>query len=194
VLDKVVGGIESDSFAAGATIFSQGSEPVEYLRVIRHGAVELVHNGRVLDLLGVGELFGHASMLTGLPTGFEARAAEDTVCYRIPARLAHELLSVPEGLRYVARLLLEAPVDLVRASSTPTRDAANQPIRSLLRSEPVVCTPDTPIREAARRMTATGATCVVIELGQEGLGILTDRDLRTRVLAEGVSGEARWRR
>jgi len=52
--------------------------------VIRAGAVEIVHDGAVLDHIGVGEMFGHASMLSGLPTGFAARAAEDTLTYRIP--------------------------------------------------------------------------------------------------------------
>ena len=63
--------------------------------MVRSGAVEIVSDGRVLDLLGEGELFGHASMLSGLPTGFEARAGEDTVCYRIPAEVAQEPLSPP---------------------------------------------------------------------------------------------------
>ena len=49
---------------------------VQHLRVVRSGAVEIVYDGRVLDLLGEGELFGHASMLSGLPTGFAARALE----------------------------------------------------------------------------------------------------------------------
>ena len=74
-----------ESHPAGKTIFSQGAGPVQCLWVVRTGSVEIVHDGRVLDLLGPGELFGHASMLSGLPTGFEARAAEDTLCYRIPA-------------------------------------------------------------------------------------------------------------
>ncbi len=38
--------------------------------------------------MGPGELFGHASMLSGLPAGFEARAAEDTLCYVIEAEVA----------------------------------------------------------------------------------------------------------
>ena len=70
-------------------IFSQGAQPSEFLRVIRAGVVEIVHDGRVLDVIGVGEMFGHASMLSGLPTGFAARAAEDTLTYRIPADVAY---------------------------------------------------------------------------------------------------------
>jgi CBS domain-containing protein len=82
---RVAAVTEPESYPAGKTIFSQGAGPVAYLWVVRAGSVEIVHNGRVLDLLCPGEMFGHASMLSGLPTGFEARAGEDTLCYRIPA-------------------------------------------------------------------------------------------------------------
>jgi CBS domain-containing protein len=78
---RVAAAAELESFSAGTVIFSQGDGPVTYLRVVRSGAVELLANGRVLDLLGEGEVFGQASMLSGLPTGFEARAvAQDTSC------------------------------------------------------------------------------------------------------------------
>ena len=92
---RVAAAAEVEFHRAGATIFSQGAGPVEHLRVVRRGAVEIVFDGRMLDLLGEGELFGHASMLSGLPTGFEARAAEDTLCYRIPAEVAQGPLSAP---------------------------------------------------------------------------------------------------
>ena len=115
-------------------IFSQGDEPVTYLRVVRSGAVELLANGRVLDLLGEGEVFGQASMLSGLPTGFEARAvAQDTSCYRIPVKLAEELLAAPEGLRYVARTLLAEPTDLHALAREATRNLADDPVGGLLR-------------------------------------------------------------
>ena len=39
-----------------------------------------------------GDTFGHAAMLSGLPPGFAARAAEDTLCYRIPDTVARPLL------------------------------------------------------------------------------------------------------
>ena len=38
-------------------------------------------------------------------------------------------------------------------------------------------------------MTAAAATCAVVDLGDGALGILTDRDLRTRVVADGLSGD-----
>ncbi len=189
-LERVAAAAELERHAMGATIFLQGAEPPRHLRVVRTGAVEIVLDGRVLDLLGEGELFGHASMLSGLPTGFEARAREDTVCYRIPAEVAQEPLSRPAGLRFVARSLLE-PWDAFadRLATEPGVDSPLQPVGSLLRGDPVVCPPETPIREAAAMMTAAHVTAVVVELGDGSLGILTDRDLRTQVVADGVSGE-----
>ena len=77
---------------AGAMILTEDGGPVTFLRVIHSGAVDLVHDGRLLDLLGPGDTFGHAAMLSGLPPGFEARAAEDTLCYRIPVAVARPLL------------------------------------------------------------------------------------------------------
>jgi CBS domain-containing protein len=190
-LERVAESTEVEFFAAGATIFSQGTQPIEYLRVVRAGAVAIVLAGRVLDLLGAGELFGHASMLSGLPPGFAARAEEDTLCYRIPEPVASAVLARPESVRFVARSLLEMHANAPPALATrePTPDPANRPVRNLIRGTPVLCTPGTPIREAAARMTAAGATAAVIELG-DSIGILTDRDLRSRVVADGLPYDA----
>jgi CBS domain-containing protein len=138
----------------------------------------------VLDMLGEGELFGHSSMLSGLPPGFAARAIEDTLCYRIPADVAEGFLARPAGLRFVARSLLEPwAADADQRSSEPRVEPPLQPVGSLVQGEVIVCPPTTPIREAAGLMNSVGATSVVIDLGEHGFGIMTDRDLRSRVIA-----------
>ena len=183
-LARVAGVTETEEFPAGKTIFSQGTGPVGYLRVVGSGAVEIIHDGQVLDLLGPGELFGHASMLSGLPTGFEARAAEDTLCYRIPADVIGPLLARPDFLRFIARSIVGgrtgggervAPVDPVR-----------RPVETLIRTLPLVCPANEPVREAAKRMTADRASAILVRSGRT-LGIVTDHDLRSRVVAAGVS-------
>jgi CBS domain-containing protein len=185
-LARVAAVTEMEEFPAGKTIFSQGTAPIEYLRVVRAGSVEIIHNGQVLDLLGPGELFGHASMLSGLPTGFEARAAEDTTCYRIPAGVIGPLLARPDFLRFIARSIVGG------AGAGPERSPQADPVQrraaTLIRHPPLLCRADEPIRGAAKRMTAEGASAALVRSG-ETLGIVTDRDLRSRVVAAGVSAD-----
>jgi CBS domain-containing protein len=59
-------------------------------------------------------------------------------------------------------------------------------VSAAIRSAPVICSADTAIREAAREMTAAGATALVVDLG-DTVGIVTDSDLRSRVVAGGLS-------
>ena len=188
---RVAAAAELEVFDAGVVIFAQGDEPVRYLRVVRSGEVEVTADGRVLRLLGEGEVFGQASMLSGQPTSFEARAVtQDTSCYRIPVELAERLLAAPEGLRYVARTLLAEPTDMHMLAREATRNLADDPVGTLVRGEPVVCRPETSIREAAQRMGAGTASCVVVDLGERGYGIVTDRDLRVKVVGAGLPADA----
>ena len=55
--------------------------------------------------------------------------------------------------------------------------------------QPAMCEPSVPLREAARRMVEHGASCVLVGLEDGEFGILTDHDLRSRVIAEGLSLE-----
>jgi CBS domain-containing protein len=187
-LARLAAAAEAVALAGGEMILAQGFEPQTSVWIVRSGGVELVDHGRVLDLLGPGEVFGYASMLAELPTGLAARAHGDTVCYRLPGDVTRPLLTRPEGLRHVARTILALPA--AGAAWPGPGAAAERPVGSLLRSPPVRCGPDTPIRTAAERMTEQGQTCAVVDLADGTFGIVTDRDLRTRVLAAGLPADA----
>jgi CBS domain-containing protein len=182
-LARIAAVTETEASPRGKAIFPQGAGPVEHVWVVRSGSVEVVYDGRVLDLLGPGELFGHASMISGLPTGFEARAAEDTVCYRIPSDVIRPLLAQPDVLRFVARSIMARAVPATAAEQVQVR------VATLIRTPPLLCQRDEPIREAARRMTDQGASAALVLLA-DSFGIVTDRDLRRRVIAAGLSPDA----
>jgi CBS domain-containing protein len=165
---------EIEFYASGAVILSEDGGPVTFLRVIHSGGVDIAHDGRLLDLLGPGDTFGHAAMLSGLPPGFEARAAEDTLCYRIPVASARPILERARS----------------RELAVGLREPGHQPVAELIRSPTVRCDPSAPIGETARRMTEAGANAAIVDLPDGGFGILTDRDLRTRVVAAGVPPSA----
>jgi CBS domain-containing protein len=182
-LARIAAVTEPEVTPRGKAIFAQGAGPVESVWVVRSGSVEVIHDGRVLDLLGPGELFGHASMISGLPTGFEARAAEDTICYRIPADVIRPLLARPDVLQFVARSIVNRTVP---AAALPEEQVR---VATLIRTPPLLCQGTEPIGEAARRMTEEGASAVLVPL-PGSFGIVTDRDLRRRVIVPGLSPDA----
>jgi CBS domain-containing protein len=108
-------------------------------------------------------------MLAGLPPGFEARAAEDTLCYRIPVSVARPLLD------------RVTPREFEVGAGGPAR----QPVGRLIRAQTVLCAPMESIRAAARRMTEVGATSAIVDL-RSHFGIVTDRDIRTKIVAAGL--------
>jgi CBS domain-containing protein len=190
-LARIAAATETETVPQGKTIFSQGAGPVEYLWMVRTGSVEVRHDGRVLDRLGPGELFGQASMISGLPTGFEARAAEDTVCLRIPADAVRPLLARPDVLRFVTSSIVSDESRLVStAGSEGLAPGAGTIVEraagTLIRGPAMIRPGDETIREVAQRMTAAGASAILVRHG-DGFGIVTDSDLRTRVIAAGLS-------
>ena len=134
-VERVAACAELESYSAGDVVFGEGAAPVRHLRVIRSGVVELATRGRVLDMLVEGDVFGHGSLLSGLPTAFSARAVEDSTCYRIPAEEARALLSGPAGVTFVARSLLEEPTELHILAREPAVNTADQPVGSLVRGD-----------------------------------------------------------
>jgi CBS domain-containing protein len=60
------------------------------------------------------------------------------------------------------------------------------PVRQLLRRTPLSLPPDSTIAQAAQRMCEGRASSVLIESGGVLFGLVTDRDLRNRVLAAGL--------
>jgi CBS domain-containing protein len=188
-LDAIAAEAEAERYEAGEEIFGQGQEPAERVRIVASGAVELLDEGRTLDLLGAGELFGHPSMLAGLPTGFAARAHEDTLCYRLRAERLLPLLARPEGLRYVARSLLSRPAR-PDVSGDGAADPSRRPATAFIREGVIVCDPATSVRDVARTMAKRGASCALVTSPDGALGIVTDQDLRVRVVGGDIPLDA----
>lgn len=171
---------------AGGVLFEQGAQLGGVL-VVASGSVSLVLDGRLLAAALPGHLLGEDA-LADLPARFTAVAAEDTRCYLLPAPVASTLLGHPAGLRYLIRSVLADPVPR-RSDVDPVVDAAHRPVADLVRGEPVICHPSTPLRTVAEQLSRSAATCALVLTGTGQVGIFTDRDFRERVTARGVSAE-----
>ena len=187
-LAAVAASAEVEFFAAGAAIVDSSGQGWEYGYVVRRGSVELVMGDRLMDVVGEGELFGYLSVLQDDPLGFMACAAEDTLVYRMPDEAIEPVLERPAAARFVARSMTRRVHMLGDREREPVATPAGRPVRELIRAEPLLCDPSTTVRDAARRMIDGGVTCAVVDLGDR-LGIVTDRDIRPRVVAAGAAPE-----
>lgn len=103
-LDDLAQHIELRSFPAGAEILRQAADPSSHLFVIRRGAVELLEDGRVIDQLGEGELFG-VSVFSHLGPSLSARARGPAECYLIDPGRARTVMGTPTGLALLTSTL-----------------------------------------------------------------------------------------
>jgi CBS domain-containing protein len=164
--------------AATVVVIAEGAV-LEHLYVVRHGAVQVLDRGRVIDELGEGDTFGHVSVFSGLPPPLAVRAAEDTVLYRLPD--PRGLLRHPERLRFNRYGALPARARVTRDG---VFGADQRPVREYLRPA-VFCPPTATVREAAARITEEFQSCALIDT-PDGLGIVTDSDFR-RGLGQGLA-------
>jgi CBS domain-containing protein len=186
-LEALAAETEVEFFGAGTTIVPQGELSQGRIRVIRRGAVELVDRGRPVDLLGEGEMFGHPSVLSGLPSKFEARAREDALVYSLPAEDVTPLLARPSSLRFLTRSLLGRGSQGADEIAPPSPEVAQQTAGALVQRPPVVVEPETALREAAKLMDAQAVSAIIVDLGGGDYGIVTDSDLRSKVIAGPLS-------
>jgi CBS domain-containing protein len=186
-LARVVSSVEIEHFAPGAVILQQAGEPTAHLFVVRKGAVEIVDDGLVIDQVGEGEVFGLWSLLGHVAPSATVRAGEDTLCYLVPGAVAEEVLESGAGVAFVAASVRRRLAAIERAHSGEADPARYRQVGSLVRRAPVSCRDDVSVAEAAQLMARERVSSLLVE-GPAGIGILTDRDLRTRVLAAGRDG------
>jgi CBS domain-containing protein len=184
-LAEVASAAAVESYPAPAPILGRAEAKADSAFVVRRGSVELRIDGRLLDVLGEGEMFGFASLLEEAPIGFIARASEDTVVLRIPADAIRPVLERPAAVRFVARSLARGVRLLAGRAPEPLASVAGRPVRDLLRTPALLLPPATSVQDAARRMIDAASSCVVVDLGHQ-LGIVTDRDIRVHVAAAGA--------
>ena len=187
-LARVAASVVERVVPSGEVVLVESGLPGTELYVIREGAFELAYKQAVVAVLSSGEVFGHPTLLTGLAPEFSTRARQESLLYCIPGDVALDVLTRPGGVRFVAASLRERLLDAARTMrSLP--DDVTRPVTSLVRSAPVFCDANTSVRDAARLMAAEKRSALLVRTA-EGLGIVTDLDLRDKVVGDGLSREA----
>ena len=187
-LERVAGAMTERFVPAGEAVLVEGGEPGTQLYIVLDGTLELTHKEVMVDVVSRGEVFGHPTLLTGEAPEFTTRAREDSALFVIHGDVALEILSRPEGVRFVAHTLRERLLQAARTMrSLP--DVRLRTVGSLLRRAPVFCDPETTIADAAELMADEDASALLVTT-RDGLGIVTDVDLRDKVVAVRASSDA----
>jgi CBS domain-containing protein len=187
-LARLAAAVTHRDLAAGETLIVEGGPPSTQLWVLRDGALDLLRRDQLVTVMTTGELLGYSSLLTRTAPAFTVRARGDCALYCIPGDLGVELLSREDGVRWLATTQRDALLYAARSLS-PLPEVQTLPVTSVMRGAPLVCDPETAISEAAERMIAEGRSAILVR-PREGLGIVTDVDLREKVVVGGVSRDA----
>ncbi len=184
-------------YASGESIVKPADGPVEHFYIVKQGRVvgerqHLVKPGVETTFeITSGECFPLAALLGERATRTEHLAGEDTFCLQLNKAAFIRVFSMSEVFRDFALRGVSSLLDQVnqqvrqRAVETlGTQYSLNTPLGELAMRHPVVCSPDTTLRDAVRLMHEQQVgSIVVVDPQRYPTGIFTLRDLRQVVAA-----------
>ena len=196
-LRSVAGSLSMEFYPKDTVILRQDGPASDSLRIIKKGGVKVLMRSEsgedvVIDYRGEGDNFGFLSLIGRDKGKTTVVAIDDTICYTLDKERVLKLLETSPAVteyfmsylsRYVDRTYKEMQnKSLFRSSdrflfTTPAGNVAT-PV--------VTVSEDTTIQEAARTMVKNKISSLII-LDQRNVpaGIITDKDLREKVVARG---------
>jgi CBS domain-containing protein len=196
--------LSTATYAKDTLILKQDGPPSEYLRIIVRGGVKVYRTSpdgqeMIIDYRGEGDTFGFLSLIGKDRAKANIVAIDDTVCYLLNKATVLKLLeSHSTFTEYFFKSHLEKYID------KPFGEIQNRPlyrnpdstlfktrVGDIALKEVITVGEHATIQESAKIMAANKISSLII-VNNENLpvGIVTDRDLREKVVAQGgdVSG------
>ena len=207
LLDEVAKSIQISYFKADSVVLERDAG-IETLFYIRSGAVEVyLHNGRLFNQLGEGDIFGQFDLLRNQKVRFPVKTIEDTLLYLIPGSVFRHLCDKDNNFADFVELSGSRLKSTVEQQQRDNDMIATR-VRRLITRMPVMIEESASVQDAARLMTENDVSSVLVLApahnedsdhvftntdGRSWLlkGMITDKDLRTRILAEGGSAQTR---
>ncbi len=196
VLNDISHNVEISYYREGTPIIHFGDQ-IHDLFIVRSGIVEVYRRkGELYNRLDEGDLFGQMGLLTNNKVRFPVKAIEDTLVYCIPEATFQKLYEEHENFADFVEVEDAARLRQAMSNNSDANDLTTSKVRTLLTREPITIERSEPIQKAAIKMAEENVSALLIvdpEREQEDedensvIGIITDRDLCTRVLATGLS-------
>lgn len=186
-LDALPAQMTMEYVRRGEDIIGMG-DPNDFLYIIRSGAVDVIdEDGILLDRRDDGRSFGYSTLFGDKTSHYTMTAVEDSLLLLLPREVFVALGERnPDIMRFYSsqsRRIRAAAEELRGDSST---DVLRTKLREFKIPNPVSIGPTATIREAAELMEEHKVSSLLITQGEQLEGIVTDRDLRGRVVAKGL--------
>ena len=191
-LNHLSGQVEIAYFRAGSDILTLG-QTVTDLHYVRQGSVEVFRSsGEFYNRLGEGDIFGQIGLISGRGARFPVRAQEDTLLYFIPAAVFGELCQRSDAFADFIEVEDRTRLRHAGSRSRAGSEMMTTRVGRLVQRAPVMLPASATVGEAARLMTQAGVSAMLVCANDQPddhprlLGIVTDSDLRRRVIAAGL--------
>lgn len=196
VLNYVTKHVEISYYREDTPIIHFGDE-IHDLFMVRSGVVEVYRRkGELYNRLDEGALFGQMGLLTNNKVRFPAKAIKDSLLYCIPENVFQELYDKHESFADFVEVEDNARLRQTVSNSNEQNDLTTSKVRTLLTGEAPSIPKTESIQNAAIKMAEENVSSLLIidpEVADDDeddnsplVGIITDRDLCTRVLAQGL--------
>ena len=201
-LRTIANNVSMDYYPKGMVIMKQNEPASEFLRIIKKGGVKVYiepEEGEelVIDYRGEGDTFGFLSLIGGDKVRANIMAIDDTICYLLDKEHSRKLLETyPVFTEFFLKSHLTKYIDRTftemhnksRLYGGTDRILFTSRVGDIAVREVIAVKEDATIQEAAGIMAANKVSSIVIH-DMTGLpaGIITDRDLREKVVAKGRS-------
>ncbi|KQA19737.1 cyclic nucleotide-binding/CBS domain-containing protein [Vibrio metoecus] len=172
-------------------------QAISDLYLIRSGAVEVYRrHGELYNRLTEGSLFGQMGLLTRNQVSFAVSAIEDTLLYCIPEALFHQLHEEFDSFADFVEVEQSVRLRQTVKKQKEQNDLITSKVKRLLTHPAPTIDKNASIQQAALRMANENVSALLILDNQilhdeeddstPVVGIITERDLCRRVLAQGI--------
>ena len=201
-IQAIARNLSMEFYPKGMVIMKQDGPPSDALRIIKKGGVKITltsaEGGEVdIDYRSEGDSFGFLSLVGKDRVRSNVVAVEDTICYLLEKEMVINLLDSNMKFRehflksHIARYIdraYEEILDWSPFSGGSDRLLFTTRVGDMSIKDVVTVGEHTTIRAAAQTMVLNKVSSVVVLDGNRApAGIVTDRDLRDKVVARGLS-------
>ncbi len=184
--------LQARYFRAGTKVLSPEQECL-HLYIIRTGGTETRDpDGQLLARLSEGECFGVRAMYQNGRAANNITTLEDSLCYLLPEKDFHDLTGkYPQFSYFFAKMggeRLRSGMQLLESRDDDQLKLMSVKVSDLIARDLVSIDKSASILDAGQLMSKERVSCLLItEDNGSVAGIMTDRDLRNRVIAVGRS-------